>query len=260
VSSEFYYIVAPEASGLRAIPKGGNVELTFDLSESPIPLYATDVYLQVIYHGRLGMEDGAVAVGFKDISEPTPIEDFNNMDRICINGGWYIAGSQEAYDALPESAKWWDYWPHDLIDVYGMISPVDRPVNASPTEHIFYNPIMEAGALYGAFILSDYEFYHSGYGTMSPADSRDENDHSAAIKAAGAQGAGVRNQEEYSTDVEICSARGIAAPCTFRRTSLFYTFRGYDMWGPGSFITDGMAYPNPGAPNYIPCRWEDLVE
>ena len=37
----------------------------------PIPISATDLYLQVVYRGRLGEESGAVAVATKDISEPT---------------------------------------------------------------------------------------------------------------------------------------------------------------------------------------------
>lgn len=260
VSEEIYYIVVPETNGIRSIPRDNPAELTFDLSQTPIPLFATDVYLQIVYHGRLGMEDNAVAVGFKDISEPTPVEEFNNMDKICINGQWYVAGSQEAYDALPESAKWWDYFPHDLEDEYVKISPIGSPVDASPTEYTFYNPLIEAGALYWAFILSDYEFEYSGYGAMSPTDTRDTNDHTLAIKRVTAQGAGVRNQEEYITEQSICSSYGLPAPCTVRRTSLFYTFRGVDMWGPGSFITDGVSYPDHTDPGYIPCSWDDLDE
>ena len=137
VSKEFSYIVMPEANGIRSIPRDNPVALAFDLSKTPIPLFATDVYLQVVYNGRLGNEDGAVAIGFKDISEPTPIDEFNNMDRICINGKWYVTGSQAAYDALPGSAKWWDYWGHDLQDEYVGVFPLVSPSDASPPTTCF---------------------------------------------------------------------------------------------------------------------------
>ena len=62
------------------------------------------------------------------------------------------------------------------------------------------------------------------------------------------------------TKEAVCSSYGLATPCTVRRTSLFYTFRGVDMWGSGSFITDGISYPNNTDPGYIPCKWENLNE
>ena len=109
---------------------------------------------------------------------------------------------------------------------------------------MFYNPLIRAGTLYRVFILSDYEFVYSGYGTMAPNDSNDHNLHDKAIKKATVHGAGVRNQEEYSADEAFCSTYGLQAPCTVRRTSLFYPFRGVEMWGPGGFITDGLSYTN----------------
>ena len=66
------YVVVPVKNGIRSIPGDGSVELTFDLSEKPIPLWAINVFIRLVYHGQLGSEDGAVVVGFKDISEPTP--------------------------------------------------------------------------------------------------------------------------------------------------------------------------------------------
>lgn len=88
------------------------------------------------------------------------------------------------------------------------------------------------------FILCDYEFVHSGYGTMVPKDPNDHATHDNVIKKGTAQGGGVRNQEGY--------------------TSEFYSFRGVEMWGPGGIIVDGLTYPNYTDPNYIPCKWDDL--
>jgi hypothetical protein len=75
---DFSYIVVPEKNNIRLITRS-YTDFNFDLTQTPIPLYATDVYLQLVYKGNLGNENGAVAVGFKDISEPTPIDMFNNM-------------------------------------------------------------------------------------------------------------------------------------------------------------------------------------
>lgn len=66
---------ATDANGLavRALPSGSAdpVELTFNFSDKQIPINAWDVYLQVVYRGKLGGEDDAVVVATKDISEPT---------------------------------------------------------------------------------------------------------------------------------------------------------------------------------------------
>jgi hypothetical protein len=72
-------------SNITAIPRNP-VTLTFDLP-TPIPIWATNLALQVVYQGKLGTEDNAVAVGFKDISEPTPIDTINFL-QTCWNGTW----------------------------------------------------------------------------------------------------------------------------------------------------------------------------
>ncbi len=96
-SNDYTYVVVPEATGKRTIPKGTPVELVFDNGQTAIiPVNAVDVSLQVVYHGTLGNENGAVAVGLKPVSDPTPVERVNNMDKICLNGQWYNAGSAEA--------------------------------------------------------------------------------------------------------------------------------------------------------------------
>ncbi len=57
------------------------VDQGFEFSFStPIPINASDVYLQVVYRGKLGSEDDVVVVETKDISEPTFIGIMNNTD------------------------------------------------------------------------------------------------------------------------------------------------------------------------------------
>ncbi|MBI5099607.1 MAG: hypothetical protein HZB30_10260 [Nitrospirae bacterium] len=85
--TEFTYVTVPESNNVNSIPRGSATVLTFGTGQSTIiPLWTTDVYLQVVFKGRLGNEDGAIAVGLKDISEPTPVDLFNNMDKICLFG------------------------------------------------------------------------------------------------------------------------------------------------------------------------------
>ena len=64
------------------------VKLTFDLPQgSPLPINAADVTLTVVFKGDLGTElTDAVGFGFKDISEPTAIEIFNDTGMVCFNG------------------------------------------------------------------------------------------------------------------------------------------------------------------------------
>ena len=167
--AEFTYIVVPEANGVRSIPRDQPRELVFNLTSSPIPLYATDVYLQVVYHGKLGQvtngsfvgEDLAVAVGFKDISEPTPVDIFNDMDRICLNQSWYVAGSNEALQI--GQAHGVDVYPHGLKDSYIRFSSIDNPQGVSSTEYNFYIPQIAPGASSRIFILSDYDGCNLSY-------------------------------------------------------------------------------------------------
>ncbi len=56
------------------------IEKTFDFAADPIPVNATDLFIQVIYRGQLGDEPDAVAVGNYDVREPTFIGIYNNTD------------------------------------------------------------------------------------------------------------------------------------------------------------------------------------
>ena len=55
-------------------------ELTFDFSQNPIPVEATDLYLQVVYRGPLGSENDAVVVSTVDLYEPTFFAIANSSD------------------------------------------------------------------------------------------------------------------------------------------------------------------------------------
>lgn len=64
-------------------------EYEFDFSNNPVPLGIRDVILQVVYEGKVGEEDDGIAVGTRDISEPTYLAVFNNTDYYGIDGVLY---------------------------------------------------------------------------------------------------------------------------------------------------------------------------
>jgi len=180
VDDEFTYLVVPEANGIRSIPRNNPVELTFNLNPA-LPLYATNVYLHAVYNGVLGNEDGAVAVRVKDISEPTPIDLFNNMDRICLNNNWYVAGSPEAiavvdinHDGRAYGANEWDVYAHDLQDIYIKLSPTNNAQYASPTVYNYHVPyLLASNFLRTSYMLTDYQFKYNFYVFRIPQDTND---------------------------------------------------------------------------------------
>ncbi len=251
--TEFSYKIAPEANSIRSIPKNSPVALNFEFTSNSIPLWATDVYLQVVYHGKLGNEDGAVAVGFKDISEPTPVDLFNNMDKICLNGNWYDAGSQAAQNAAPLG---WDIYIHNITDAYLKIASLSDPVMASPADYTFHAASILPNAYYRAYILTDYNnsFNYSNYSPVVGTTPDDTFIHTNAIIRATKSGSAIMNQVDYHVEDQAkCDTVGATAPCDIRYYPLFYSFRGKNLWGPAAFITD-----NPKNPTDTTCAWELL--
>jgi hypothetical protein len=66
-------------------------DVQFDFSADPIPVNATDLFIQVIYRGPMGDANGqepdAIAVGTLDVHEPTFAAFWNNTDYFW-NSGW----------------------------------------------------------------------------------------------------------------------------------------------------------------------------
>ena len=78
-------------SAPAGVPFGVNTspqQVTFDFSANVIPISATDLYLQVVYRGRLGREQDAVVVVTKDISEPSYAENYSPWDQYTYCGVW----------------------------------------------------------------------------------------------------------------------------------------------------------------------------
>jgi hypothetical protein len=75
----------------------------FDFSEDPVPINATDLFLQVAYRGPLGLEDDGIAVGIKDIHEPNFISMWNGTDWFNLDGYWV---SPAQVGPLPLPYEW----------------------------------------------------------------------------------------------------------------------------------------------------------
>jgi hypothetical protein len=258
-SNDYFYAVVPEATGKRTIPRGTPVELAFYLDRTTIiPVNAVDVSLQVVYHGKLGNEDGAVAVGWKSISDPTPVELVNNMDKICLYGSWYDAGSQAAIDQVDSNHNGvpeWDIYPHDLANIYIKISPDGNPVQASSSDCTFTSAILNAGKLLRAYILGDSEtqLNHSHYATVVKTTSSDTFTHASDIFDGIWSGYVIKSDVETSGETTVCSGYGFSTPCAIRHAPLFYSFKGNYLWGPMATIFD-----NPKYPIDTNCNWQAL--
>ena len=112
--------------------------LEFDLPRE-LPLWATDVHLFLVYNGTVGAHD-VLGLGYRDISEPTPVDFINLMDKICMNNTLYKAGSADAIaivdgdgDGVP--GEWegdedgianpgeWDVYPHGIKNLSIRFAP-----------------------------------------------------------------------------------------------------------------------------------------
>jgi hypothetical protein len=76
--------------------------LTFTFPQQ-IPINATDLYVQVVYQGKLGGEDSAVVVATHDVSEATYLSLFNSTDRILLNGTFYALDDPVVLAALDQN-------------------------------------------------------------------------------------------------------------------------------------------------------------
>jgi hypothetical protein len=88
------------AGGTTAACEQAAMALTFTF-DTPIPINATDLYLQVVYRGKLGSEDDAVVVETKNVTEPTFFMLVNVTDYLgCYNGNYFY---KNADGSLPAS-------------------------------------------------------------------------------------------------------------------------------------------------------------
>lgn len=225
-SPHVHYIeTSLDARSDHAIPRAASIQLDFDLPQD-IPLWATDVYLYVVYKGAFGNEEESVCVGFMDVSEPTPVSIVNATDMLCINDTWYDAsdpvGLEAARNIISESATtyWYNYWcdeiePVTIHDMYIRFSPIGNYIEASsdPSGHIYRIPLIEAGRYKSFYVLSENMFCCS---------MRSE---SFSTEARSYTCGGLINQTRYNPELEL----------TARNVPIYSTYRGLDMWGEARF-------------------------
>ena len=80
VSAELPITSETDLPGGRGGTVPASIDKTFDFSADPIPVNATDLFIQVVYRGQLGEETDGIAVGNLDVQEPTFFAAWNNTD------------------------------------------------------------------------------------------------------------------------------------------------------------------------------------
>lgn len=175
----FYVIRANEANGVNALQAGVARGLTFDISTTPLPLWASDVFLDVIYRRANAPEEKPLAIGQLDISEPTPVDVFNNTDRVCINNQWHVSGSPEAYTAAGV-----DVYGDPLDDIFShRMDNVSFWTAGSGTLSLPLDPVAKNLAIAAAnpgevtrlgYILTDYTSDYAFDEQVTPLDPRDD--------------------------------------------------------------------------------------
>ncbi|MCE5273566.1 MAG: hypothetical protein LLG43_00345, partial [Deltaproteobacteria bacterium] len=219
--TEYQYIVAPlDSNSDHVIPRGNPIALEFTLPRD-LPLWATDVSLSLVYKGKLGknggfVEEDAVGVGFKDISEPTPVDIMNSTDYLCMENSWYhVADPQilaQVQGVLGDQFPY-DVSPRHIPVTYVRFSRADNPLNASSNEGEYTHAVhdLEDATYKRMFTLSDYTYHISMYnsGWTLVANER----------------TGLKNQEDYTS--EGAKARTIPS---------FRIYRGIPVWNEVVFM------------------------
>ncbi len=96
--------VSTPQSGVFTLLKDQEKPLTFDF-DTPIPINAWNVSLQVVYRGTLGDEDDAVIVATQPISAPTYVNLTNEYDYILIDAKLYTRDQVKASQALMQRLR-----------------------------------------------------------------------------------------------------------------------------------------------------------
>jgi hypothetical protein len=115
-SEEFISVSMEQSLPSDLAPQADPLTFIFDFSQQPIPINATDLFLQVVYQGQLG-EDNAVVVANKDIAEPTYFSFINSTDYFAIDGTYYLVSDIYKDDALKERVKYMNIEPYPLTHI-----------------------------------------------------------------------------------------------------------------------------------------------
>ncbi len=163
------------------------------------------------------------------------------MDKICLYGSWYTAGSPEAIaqvdknnnDGIAYGENEWDVYPHDLTNIYIRFYNSSIGVQyVSPTEYDFKVPYLTAGTpIKALYILGDDEFHYSFLPGWIGTDPKDYWSH-----------------EDF-----LSLYHGFTIKDIIGDPPKYYNMRGYPMWPGGGFI-----YINPPYPDDSYCSFDLL--
>jgi hypothetical protein len=171
--TDFSYSVSSSVS-ITSLSSTESTEFTFDFTSDLIPAGITDLYLNVIFKGTLGNEtDNAIAIGMKDLDEPTHISIWNSTDRFYLDGVLRTADEIRKDPALLARVDHnGDGTPDEQIDPYPITAKLAfSSTSTTPTTYPITYTNMPDGR-YGRIIIL------TGTGTTSTfyMHGRDEAD------------------------------------------------------------------------------------
>lgn len=109
--------------------------LEFDFGDDPIPVNATDLFLQVAYRGPLGEENDGIAVGAIDLVEPQYFSSWNHTDWYLYEDQWVQPGN---VPEPPGSIEAREMEIEDLSICFGQqrIGHLASPASLAPAEFV----------------------------------------------------------------------------------------------------------------------------
>jgi len=233
-----YVFRTPEKNNISILPQGVPVELTFDLSSLQLPVAATDIYMNVVY----SKADGTIqAIGVNDISEPTPVDVFNNTDYTCLNSTWYRYDDPAAMAIVDSNgdgiADKSDIYPHAISNIAFQSGPAGATLTTSPTQNNLYSNIsVQPGQMLRlGYILTDYSnsyTYNETWTNLSLDDMWEAEPNTTTY-----QGAGFQNQAD-------------------KAFSSMYTIRGNKMWWGAGIVYENPSYSSGSTAST--CDWSTL--
>ena len=180
LSEPFYAVSDPKSVSLSRTL----AEHAFDFTgPNRIPTNAGDIFLMVVWKGRLGLEDDAIMVGGKNLREPDPFDRGNVSDYDCYQNNIYTVTQPSIQTAdrdasVPEDGILDLFGPATETNEYVMIFPSAGPVPSqseilqkyhfklNTTTHAKYGRFMmlQDGDIFGVASLAERvedDFTHS---------------------------------------------------------------------------------------------------
>lgn len=136
-------VSAPVSVFLGMLDGQQPIEQQFDFSNDPIPINATDVFIQVAYRGQLGDEPDGIAVGMIDVSEPTYEGD--------------LAMTDVALQYQEDGSTWkWENWTDSPWKTW------TSPDTGQTFTHAPPDPVADLAVTKIEICSGDSEIYYSG--------------------------------------------------------------------------------------------------